>query len=98
MIDEADEFVAGPQSKKRGNSSDSNSNTTMKRRRSMSPLLRRPQTPPASTNHVVAGKSPIAVQGQQNLLKPIPQHKGKVKMYLQHESYSVCASVRHKWH
>uniref|UniRef100_A0A8D0DHW1 Integrator complex subunit 6 like n=1 Tax=Sander lucioperca TaxID=283035 RepID=A0A8D0DHW1_SANLU len=75
MIDEADEFVAGPQSKKRGNSSDSNSNTTMKRRRSMSPLLRRPQTPPASTNHVVAGKSPIAVQGQQNLLKPIPQHK-----------------------
>uniref|UniRef100_A0A8D0AQG7 Integrator complex subunit 6 like n=1 Tax=Sander lucioperca TaxID=283035 RepID=A0A8D0AQG7_SANLU len=94
MIDEADEFVAGPQSKKRGNSSDSNSNTTMKRRRSMSPLLRRPQTPPASTNHVVAGKSPIAVQGQQNLLKPIPQHKGKVKMYLQHESYSVCASEK----
>ncbi|XP_078117316.1 integrator complex subunit 6 isoform X3 [Sander vitreus] len=76
MIDEADEFVAGPQSKKRGNSSDSNSSTTMKRRRSMSPLLRRPQTPPASTNHVVAGKSPVAVQGQQNLLKPIPQHKG----------------------
>ncbi|XP_034739529.1 integrator complex subunit 6 [Etheostoma cragini] len=76
MIDEADEFVAGPQSKKRGNSSDSNSSTTVKRRRSMSPLLRRPQTPPASTNHVVAGKSPVAVQSQQNLLKPIPQHKG----------------------
>lgn len=76
MIDEADEFVAGPQNKKRGNSGDSNSSTTMKRRRSMSPLLRRPQTPPASTNHVVAGKSLGGVQGQQNLLKPIPQHKG----------------------
>lgn len=77
MIDEADEFVAGPQNKKRGNSIDSNSSTTMKRRRSMSPLLRRPQTPPASNNHVVAGKSPVGVQGQQNLLKPIPQHKGR---------------------
>ncbi|XP_059202666.1 integrator complex subunit 6 [Centropristis striata] len=76
MIDEADEFVAGPQNKKRGNSNDSNSSTTMKRRRSMSPLLRRPQTPPASTNHVVVGKTPVGVQGQQNLLKPIPQHKG----------------------
>ncbi|KAK9517728.1 hypothetical protein VZT92_023074 [Zoarces viviparus] len=75
MIDEADEFVAGPQNKKRGNSNDANSSTTMKRRRSMSPLLRRPQTPPASTNHVVAGKSPVEVQEQQDLLKPIPQHK-----------------------
>ncbi|XP_037636315.1 integrator complex subunit 6 [Sebastes umbrosus] len=75
MIDEADEFVAGPQSKKRGISNDSNSSTTMKRRRSMSPLLRRPQTPPASTNHVVAGKSAVGVQAQQNPLKAIPQHK-----------------------
>ncbi|KAI4819391.1 hypothetical protein KUCAC02_004638 [Chaenocephalus aceratus] len=77
MIDEADEFVAGPQSKKRGNSNDSNSSTTMKRRRSMSPLLRRPQTPPVNNNHVPAGKSPAAVQGQQNLIKPIPLHKGE---------------------
>lgn len=76
MIDEADEFVVGPQSKKRGNSSDSNSSATMKRRRSMSPLLRRPQTPPGNTNHVVVGKSPAGVQGQQNLLKPIQQPKG----------------------
>ncbi|XP_070693181.1 integrator complex subunit 6 isoform X2 [Pempheris klunzingeri] len=76
MIDEADEFVAGPQNKKRANSSDSNSGVTVKRRRSMSPLLRRPQTPPGSTNHVVVGKSPAGVQGPQNLLKPIPQHKG----------------------
>ncbi|XP_040030451.2 integrator complex subunit 6 [Gasterosteus aculeatus] len=76
MIDEADEFVAGPQNKKRGNSNDANSSTTMKRRRSMSPFLRRPQTPPASTNHVVAGKSPVGVQPPPGLLKPIPQHKG----------------------
>uniref|UniRef100_A0A3B3THK8 Integrator complex subunit 6 like n=1 Tax=Poecilia latipinna TaxID=48699 RepID=A0A3B3THK8_9TELE len=75
MIDEADEFVAGPQNKKRGHSGDPNSSGTMKRRRSMSPLLRRPQTPPASTNHVAVGKSP----GQQNLLKPASQHKGRMK-------------------
>lgn len=88
MIDEADEFVAGPQNKKRGNSSDSNSSATMKRRRSMSPLLRRPQTPPGSTNHVLAGKSPVGVQGQQNLIKPIAQHKGKIK------DYTVCDDHR----
>ncbi|KAK2903852.1 integrator complex subunit 6 [Channa argus] len=76
MIDEADEFVAGPQNKKRGNTNDSNLGATMKRRRSMSPLLRRPQTPPANTNHVVAGKSPGMIQGQLNLNKPIPQQKG----------------------
>uniref|UniRef100_A0A3Q2PN48 Integrator complex subunit 6 like n=1 Tax=Fundulus heteroclitus TaxID=8078 RepID=A0A3Q2PN48_FUNHE len=76
MIDEADEFVAGPQNKKRGHSGDSNSSGTMKRRRSMSPLLRRPLTPPGGANHVVLGKSPAGVQGQQNLLKPTPQLKG----------------------
>ncbi|XP_041653794.1 integrator complex subunit 6 [Cheilinus undulatus] len=76
MIDEADEFVAGPQNRKRGNSGDSNLGITVKRRRSMSPLLRRPQTPLGSTNNMVVGKSPVAVSGQQNLLKSIPQHKG----------------------
>uniref|UniRef100_A0A669CC63 Integrator complex subunit 6 like n=1 Tax=Oreochromis niloticus TaxID=8128 RepID=A0A669CC63_ORENI len=75
MIDEADEFVAGPQNKKRGNSSDSNSGATVKRRRSMSPLLRRPQTPSGNTNHVVIGKNLAGIQGQQNLLKPVP-HNG----------------------
>ncbi|XP_028272372.1 integrator complex subunit 6 [Parambassis ranga] len=75
MIDEADEFVAGPQNKKRGNSSDSNSAASMKRRRSMSPLLRRPQTP-VGNNHTAAGKCVAGVQGQQNLVKTIPQHKG----------------------
>uniref|UniRef100_A0A8D3BXJ8 Integrator complex subunit 6 like n=1 Tax=Scophthalmus maximus TaxID=52904 RepID=A0A8D3BXJ8_SCOMX len=75
MIDEADEFVAGPQSKKRGNSNDSSSAATTKRRRSMSPLLRRPQSPVGNTNHVAVGKNSVGVQGQQNLIKPIPQHK-----------------------
>lgn len=78
MIDEADEFVAGPQNKKRGNSSDSISGATVKRRRSMSPLLRRPQSPSVNTNHVVIGKNLAGVQGQQNLLKLVPQHKGKI--------------------
>lgn len=77
MIDEADEFVAGPQNKKRGNSSDSNSGATVKRRRNMSPLLRRPQTPSGNTNHVI-GKNLAGIQGQQNLLKPGPQNKGKM--------------------
>lgn len=75
MIDEADEFVAGPQNKKRGMSSDSNSNATMKRRRSMSPLLRRPQTP-LGNNHAATGKSLSGVQTPQSLLKPAPQLKG----------------------
>ncbi|CAB1336926.1 unnamed protein product [Coregonus sp. 'balchen'] len=52
MIDEADEFVMGPQSKKRGVTGDPNSGAALKRRRSLSPLLCRPQTPPIITNHV----------------------------------------------
>uniref|UniRef100_A0A3Q2YKV2 Integrator complex subunit 6 like n=1 Tax=Hippocampus comes TaxID=109280 RepID=A0A3Q2YKV2_HIPCM len=76
MIDEADEFVLGPQNKKRANSSDANAGATLKRRRSMSPLLRRPQTAPVNTNHILIGKSPVGGQGQPNLLKVIPQHKG----------------------
>lgn len=75
MIDEADEFVTGPQNKKRGNTGDLNSGTALKRRRSMSPLLRRPQTPPIITNHVL-GKGPTGTQGQQGIIKPIPLHKG----------------------
>uniref|UniRef100_A0A672YPN1 VWFA domain-containing protein n=1 Tax=Sphaeramia orbicularis TaxID=375764 RepID=A0A672YPN1_9TELE len=82
MIDEADEFVAGPQNKKRGNSGDSISGASVKRRRSMSPLLRRPLTPPGNTNHVMVGKSPGGIQGQQNLLKPIPQ-SSCVSSYIQ---------------
>ncbi|XP_016301871.1 integrator complex subunit 6-like [Sinocyclocheilus anshuiensis] len=75
MIDEADEFVTGPQNKKRGNTGDLNSGTALKRRRSMSPLLRRPQTPPIITNHVLS-KGPTGTQGQQGIIKPILLHKG----------------------
>ncbi|XP_055015259.1 integrator complex subunit 6 isoform X2 [Boleophthalmus pectinirostris] len=66
MIDEADEFVTGPQNKKRVNSGDSMS-SSVKRRRSMSPLLRRPLSPIGNTNHI---KSPA-----QNHNKPAPPHK-----------------------
>uniref|UniRef100_A0A673JY50 Integrator complex subunit 6 like n=1 Tax=Sinocyclocheilus rhinocerous TaxID=307959 RepID=A0A673JY50_9TELE len=75
MIDEADEFVTGMQNKKRGNTGDLNSGTALKRRRSMSPLLRRPQTLPIITNHVL-GKGPTGTQGQQGIIKPIPLNKG----------------------
>ncbi|TWW55832.1 integrator complex subunit 6 isoform X1 [Takifugu flavidus] len=75
MIDEADEFVTGPQNKKRGTSGDLSSGVAVKRRRSMSPLLRRSQTPPGNNNHAGAGNSPAGVQGQQNALKAIPQHR-----------------------
>uniref|UniRef100_A0A4W4HNV9 VWFA domain-containing protein n=1 Tax=Electrophorus electricus TaxID=8005 RepID=A0A4W4HNV9_ELEEL len=76
MIDEADEFVTGPQNKKRGNPGEANSGAAPKRRRSMSPLLRRPQTPPIITNHVL-GKGPTVAPGQHGLIKPIPLHKGE---------------------
>lgn len=76
MIDEADEFVTGPQNKKRGNATEPNSGAAPKRRRSMSPLLRRPQTPPIISNHVL-GKGTTVVPGQHGLIKPIPLHKGE---------------------
>uniref|UniRef100_A0A3P8XX95 VWFA domain-containing protein n=1 Tax=Esox lucius TaxID=8010 RepID=A0A3P8XX95_ESOLU len=78
MIDEADEFVTGPQSKKRGVTGDPNSGAALKRRRSMSPLLRRPQTPPIITNHVVGkGSNGNGAQSNSGLIKPIPLHKGR---------------------
>lgn len=78
MIDEADEFVAGPQNKKRGNTGDPNLGVVPKRRRSMSPLLRRPPTPPAVPNHVL-GKGPAGkgALGQTGLIKPISSPKGR---------------------
>lgn len=77
MIDEADEFVTGPQTKKRGASSDLGAGVSVKRRRSMSPLLRRSQTPLGSTNHVGLAKSPAGGQGQQSTFKDSQQHKGE---------------------
>ncbi|XP_068107064.1 integrator complex subunit 6-like isoform X4 [Hyperolius riggenbachi] len=77
MIDEADEFVAGPQNKVK-RPGEPNTPASLKRRRSMSPLLlRRPQTPPIITNHV-GGKGPPVTPGSpatHNLIKPIPLHK-----------------------
>ncbi|CAH2315176.1 Hypothetical predicted protein [Pelobates cultripes] len=77
MIDEADEFVAGPQNKTK-RPGEANTPASLKRRRSMSPLLlRRPQTPPIITNHV-GGKGPPTASGSptpHNLIKPIAIHK-----------------------
>ncbi|XP_065266672.1 integrator complex subunit 6-like isoform X4 [Emys orbicularis] len=76
MIDEADEFVAGPQNKIK-RPGDPNTPASLKRRRSMSPLLRRPQSPPVITNHV-GGKGPPSASGSPSYpnLKAIPGHKG----------------------
>ncbi|KAM7159872.1 integrator complex subunit 6-like isoform 2-T4 [Macrochelys suwanniensis] len=75
MIDEADEFVAGPQNKIK-RPGDPNTPASLKRRRSMSPLLRRPQSPPVVTNHV-GGKGPTSASGSPSYpnLKAIPGHK-----------------------
>ncbi|XP_059687799.1 integrator complex subunit 6 isoform X3 [Gavia stellata] len=57
MIDEADEFVSGPQNKHK-RPGEPNMQGIPKRRRCMSPLLRgRPQTPPVVNNHI-GGKGP----------------------------------------
>ncbi|XP_031216674.1 integrator complex subunit 6-like isoform X2 [Mastomys coucha] len=58
MIDEADEFVVGPQNKVK-RPGEPNSPMSSKRRRSMALLLRKPQTPPTVTNHV-GGKGPLS--------------------------------------
>ncbi|XP_074863564.1 integrator complex subunit 6-like isoform X2 [Carettochelys insculpta] len=75
MIDEADEFVAGPQNKIK-RPGEPNTPASLKRRRSMSPLLRRPQSPPVISNHV-GGKGPPNTSGSLSYpnLKAIPAHK-----------------------
>ncbi|XP_075277301.1 integrator complex subunit 6 isoform X2 [Opisthocomus hoazin] len=76
MIDEADEFVSGPQNKHKRPGEPSMQGIP-KRRRCMSPLLRgRPQTPPVVNNHI-GGKGPPTpiAQTQPDLVKPIPVHK-----------------------
>ncbi|XP_038631204.1 integrator complex subunit 6 isoform X2 [Scyliorhinus canicula] len=75
MIDEADEFVAGPQNKFK-RPGESNTPASLKRRRSMSPLLRRPPTPPI-INHI-GGKGPPSSPGappQPSPVKPVTVHK-----------------------
>ncbi|KAM6061381.1 integrator complex subunit 6-like isoform 2-T4 [Chlamydotis macqueenii] len=75
MIDEADEFVAGPQNKVK-RPGELNTPASLKRRRSMSPLLRRPQSPPVVTNHV-GGKGPPSASGSPSYLnlKGVPANK-----------------------
>ncbi|XP_024783116.1 integrator complex subunit 6-like isoform X2 [Pan paniscus] len=86
MIDEADEFVAGPQNKVK-RPGEPNSPVSSKRRRSMSLLLRKPQTPPTVTNHV-GGKGPPSASwfpSYPNLIKPTLVHTDATVIHDGHE-------------
>uniref|UniRef100_A0A8C6FI15 Integrator complex subunit 6 like n=1 Tax=Moschus moschiferus TaxID=68415 RepID=A0A8C6FI15_MOSMO len=86
MIDEADEFVAGPQNKVK-RPGELNSPLSSKRRRSMSLLLRKPQTPPTVTNHV-GGKGPPSASwfpSYSNLIKPTLVYTGVTVTHDVHE-------------
>ncbi|KAL7979565.1 hypothetical protein Chor_004723 [Crotalus horridus] len=75
MIDEADEFVAGPQNKVK-RPGEPNTPASLKRRRSMSPLLRRPQSPPVVANHVGGKGSALAAGPSSNpSTKTTPAYK-----------------------
>uniref|UniRef100_A0A8D0GHV0 Integrator complex subunit 6 n=1 Tax=Sphenodon punctatus TaxID=8508 RepID=A0A8D0GHV0_SPHPU len=76
MIDEADEFVSGPQNKHK-RPGEPNMQGIPRRRRCMSPLVRsRPQTPTVVSNHVGEKEPPIpTTQPQPDPVKPIPIHK-----------------------
>ncbi|XP_005865383.1 PREDICTED: protein DDX26B isoform X3 [Myotis brandtii] len=86
MIDEADEFVTGPQNKVK-RPGEPNSPLSSKRRRSMSLLLRKPQTPPTVTNHV-GGKGPPSASwfpSYPNLIKPTLVHTDAIVTHDVHE-------------
>ncbi|XP_043927615.1 integrator complex subunit 6 [Protopterus annectens] len=77
MIDEADEFVSGLQSKSK-RPGEPNMHGINKRRRCMSPLLRgRLQATPAITNNIGEKDSPpkIVAEVQAELIRPIPVRK-----------------------
>lgn len=77
MIDEADEFVAGPQNKHK-RPGEPNMQGIPKRRRCMSPLLRGRQQNPVVNNHIGGKGPPVPMtQAQPDLLKPLPLHKSK---------------------
>uniref|UniRef100_E1BG98 Integrator complex subunit 6 like n=1 Tax=Bos taurus TaxID=9913 RepID=E1BG98_BOVIN len=81
-----DEFVAGPQ-KKVKRPGEVNSALSSKRRRSMSLLLRKPQTPPTVTNHV-GGKGPPSASwfpSYSNLIKPTLVYTGVTVTHDVHE-------------
>ncbi|XP_064133701.1 integrator complex subunit 6-like isoform X3 [Loxodonta africana] len=86
MIDEADEFVAGPQNKVK-RPGEPNSPMSSKRRRSMSLLLRKPQTPPTVTNHVGRKGSLSAswFPSYPNLIKPTLVHTDATVIHDFHE-------------
>nr|XP_021484046.1 integrator complex subunit 6-like isoform X1 [Meriones unguiculatus] len=86
MIDEADEFVVGTQNKVK-RPGEPNSPMSSKRRRSMSPLLRKPQTPPTVTNHV-GRKGPLSASwfpSCPNLIKPTLVHPDATVIHDTHE-------------
>ncbi|XP_057615356.1 integrator complex subunit 6-like isoform X2 [Chionomys nivalis] len=86
MIDEADEFVVGPQNKVK-RPGEPNSPMSSKRRRSMSLLLRKPQTPPPITNHL-GGKGPLSASwfpSCPTLLKPTLVHPDATVIHDLHE-------------
>lgn len=76
MIDEADEFVSGPQNKHK-RPGEPNMQGVPKRRRCMSPLLRGWTQTPAVLNNHIGGKGPPTPvnQVQPDVIKPIPIHK-----------------------
>lgn len=75
MIDEADEFVAGPQNKHK-RPGEPNMQGIPKRRRCMSPLLRGRQQNPVVNNHIGGKGPPIpTTQAQPDLIKPLSHHK-----------------------
>nr|KAF6427693.1 integrator complex subunit 6 [Rousettus aegyptiacus] len=75
MIDEADEFVAGPQNKHK-RPGEPNMQGIPKRRRCMSPLLRGRQQNPVVNNHIGGKGPPVPItQAQPDLIKPLPLHK-----------------------
>lgn len=77
MIDEADEFVAGPQNKHK-RPGEPNMQGIPKRRRCMSPLLRGRQQNPIVNNHIGGKGPPVPMtQAQPDLIKPLPLHKSK---------------------
>nr|XP_038956478.1 integrator complex subunit 6-like isoform X3 [Rattus norvegicus] len=86
MIDEADEFVVGPQNKVK-RPGEPNSPMSSKRRRSMSPLLKKPQIPPTATNHV-GGKGPLSTSwfpSCPNLIKHTFVHPDTAVIHDTHE-------------
>ncbi|XP_053228963.1 integrator complex subunit 6-like isoform X2 [Podarcis raffonei] len=75
MIDEADEFVTGPQNKIK-RPGETNTPACLKRRHSMSPLLRKSQSSPMIVNHVsVKGASSATGSPTNATLKAMPAYK-----------------------